>query len=766
MKQINIEVLTEKEIKHQGDLFGIFFEDLNHAADGGLYGELVRNRSFEFDELDCKGYHALTAWETVERDNSVIFNHVDDRAPLNAENRHYLVMESMTDGGKGGIRNLGFGSGIPVEEGKRYLFSCYYRLRGKKAAPLEVRLESADGTVCYAKSRLEAAAVVAGGWQKWECTLTADATDHSGRLALLTDGIMTIELDMISLFPEDTFLGRRNGLRRDVAQLLADMKPKFMRFPGGCLAHIGSLDADDRCGMYRWKKTLGPVESRPARRNTWNYNQTLGLGFYEFFLFCEDIGAEPLPVIAAGYDPHFLRMAPLDEMQEWIDEALDLIEFANGDEDTEWGAVRAQMGHPESFHLKYLAIGNEEVGDAFFERYEIILNAVKEKYPEIQVIGSAGPGSAGSEFEHGWAQARRTETSLVDEHFYQCPEWFLANVDRYQSYPADTKAFLGEYASKDDTWKNALMEAAFMTGMEKAEGVGLACYAPMLCHVDYQNWAPNMVTFDNHRSYGSPSYYVQKQFMVYQGESLLACQDDFSRESLRSQKVPSLKGEVSLDTSRADVEVTDFLVEKKDEENYTISFCFEKKSGGTAQDLNGVNSFCLSFAKQDEQNKLTWNFDGWQRLTSLGGVYQGKECDMGLYFLEIERNHVYRAKLTVENGMITAWIDGKAVLSHKVRSVEAEDLYYSAVKDADGSVILKLVNAEPEEKEITVSLNDTEKVFSSVAISAMEHFSLDERNSLDDPCRVSPAERQQAVEGNLFTYLLPGNSFTVLRFAK
>ena len=310
---------------------------------------------------------------------------------------------------------------------------------------------------------------------------------------------MVLDVDMVSLFPEETFRGRKNGLRKDIAELLEEMHPKFMRFPGVCLMHIGSLDPKDRSSIYRWKNTVGLVEKRPSRRNSWNYNQSMGLGYYEYFQFCEDIGAEPLPVIAAGYDPHFLRAVPMEQIQEWIDEALDLIEFANGGTETAWGALRAEMGHPEIFGLKYLGIGNEEIGEEYYERYEVMQKAIKEQHPEIQVIASAGPWCSGSEFTKGWNMARDTESGFVEEHYYQCPEWFLANMDHYENYPAEgPKAFLGEYASRGDTWKNALVEAAYMINMEKAPGVGLACYAPMLSNVDYENWHPDLIYFNSH----------------------------------------------------------------------------------------------------------------------------------------------------------------------------------------------------------------------------------------------------------------------------
>lgn len=784
MEKINITVFTEEEKKKQGDLFGIFFEDLNHAADGGLYGELIRNRSFEFDAVDREGYHSLTAWTTVERGDSVVRAHVETTQPLNPNNRHYLVLEVLTDGEGGGIRNDGYENGVPVKEGCDYHFSCYYRLRRGADVPLEIRLEDKEGTQCYAQNRF----VPKGGeWQRYECTLKANKTDHSARLVLLAHNPVDICLDMISLFPADTFLKRKNGLRADIAVMLSDMKPRFMRFPGGCLIHIGSLNAEDRCAMYRWKKTLGPVEKRPTWRNTWRYNQTLGLGFFEYFMFCEDIGAEPLPVISAGYDPHSLRAADLSDMQEWIDEALDLIEFANGGTETTWGSVRAQMGHPESFQMKYLAIGNEEVGDAFFERYEIILEAVKEKYPEINVINSAGAGSAGSEFDKGWKQARRTQTSYVDEHFYQCPEWFIANADRYESYEPSPKAFLGEYASKNDSWKSALAEAAFMTGMEKAEGVGLACYAPMLCNVNYKNWDPNLLYFDNHRVFGTPSYYVQKLFMNHQGDVMLRTVDNMEK---RKKKSPILSGQIGMSTQRACVDISEFrfmdmesgkTVElpnfmlssentyhpcmDTDSRNYSLSFRFRKKNGGCSDNLEGLCSFELEFAGRDRDNKLSWSIDGWQRHTSVTGFCQGHGADMGLYYFETELNREYEAKLVVEENIVRTYIDGVLYCDHICKSAEPDALYYSAVGENDGTVIVKAVNAEETEKEICIDLNQNVGTsWNRVLISSMEGFLPEDRNSFEEPQKVAPTEKEYKIDPEGYTFTLQGSSFAVLRF--
>ena len=317
--QATLNIYTKERGAELGDLFGIFFEDLNHAADGGLYAELVQNRSFEFDPIDRAEYHALTAWEKIERGGGKAEITIEDSYPINTRNLHYAAIDIILEGDGVGVMNLGFNSGIPVKQGENYLFSVYARREASFNEPVEVTIEGVDGIV-HSKATL---VVHSSEWVKYEMTMTANATDTSSRLVIVTKGKDKLYLDMVSLFPERTFLNRPNGLREDIAALLADLKPKFMRFPGGCLVHDGSLNPDDRNSMYRWKNTLGDIAQRPARRNNWSYNQTLGLGYYEYFLFCEDIGAKPIPILPGGYDPHHKRIVPLEELSPWVDDALD-----------------------------------------------------------------------------------------------------------------------------------------------------------------------------------------------------------------------------------------------------------------------------------------------------------------------------------------------------------------------------------------------------------------------------------------------------------
>ena len=750
-KQPVLTVDPSRQTKDLGDLFGVFFEDINHAADGGLYGELVRNRSFEFDAVDKEGYHALTAWRKVERGDAMSLIHVETAHPLNERNPHYLTVEVTRAGLGGGVMNEGYAGGMWVEAGRQYRFSCWYARQSAAAAPVSVTLETADGKVL---TRPAAFVPESRAWTRCELTLRAEGTG-AARLILLSRGVQTLCLDMVSLFPQDTFRGRENGLRQDVAQLIADMKPKFMRFPGGCLVHCGSLNADDRTSQYRWKNTLGAVEQRPARRNSWSYNQTLGLGYYELFCFCEDIGAQPLPILSAGWDPHTLRAAPLEDMQEWIDEALDLVEFANGGLETRWGAVRARMGHPAPFGLKYLGVGNEEVGDPFFERFAIIHQAVKARYPELRLIGTAGASCSGEVFEQGWEAARKAGSSYVDEHYYQSTTWLKANMHRYESYPDEQpRAFLGEYASRDDKYRNALVEAAYMTGMEKAPGLGLACYAPMLCHAGYINWKPDMIWFDNHRVYGTACYHVQKLFMNHQGDHEIFASLDAAQASAGEPIMAD--GQVVFHAVDP-IEVTDVVITRADGDEaircdsfalgggtedhavatipwqrYALDFTAVRHNDADAEFPRALE---VRFGIRDEGNYLRWIIDGWSQVSSLSAQIDGEYSDQEMYYAPAPCDQPVRYRLEVEDDTVRLYVNGhKRACAHNALPA-LDTLYYAAsVEDATGDVIIKAVNLKTE--AVNIRLDMPGLVGRSADVWRLEGYQPQDANSFDEPCKV------------------------------
>jgi alpha-L-arabinofuranosidase len=779
-----LRIQTKKTCKHLGHLFGIFFEDINNAADGGLYGELVQNRSFEFDPVDNPEFNAMTAWDVVQRKGSACSVHIEQHHPLNSNNPHYLVLEVLSEGEGAGIANRGYNTGIPLRKGAEYRFSLYARQISKSVSPLEIRLESSTGII-YGNTEIHPDS---HEWKQYHASLVSSEEDFSGRLVILARKKTTVALDMISLFPKDTFRGRENGLRKDIAELLADLRPRFMRFPGGCLVHSGSLDPDDRISMYRWKNTIGDVAARPPRRNNWRYNQTLGLGFYEYFLFAEDIGAEPLPILPAGYDPHSRRAAPLDEMEPWIQDALDLIEFANGGPDTAWGKKRAELGHPEPFNLKYLGIGNEEVGEDFFERYKLIHKRVKEKYPEIKLINTAGPNAAGSEFERGWASARENGSDYVDEHYYQAPEWFMANMHRYANYPENgPRVFLGEYASWGSSYRNALVEAAFMIGLEKAPAVGLACYAPLLSNADYQKWYPDLIYFNNHQAFGSACYYVQKLFMNHQGDDLLAVSADHLPEPEKTYE--PIRGKIVVVPTKATVQYKDFelvdphtgMVRKlpdvltggaslipvaETEGDFILRFTAVKLDESNQASPFGERGLEIRFGWQNEDNYLSWRIGAWQNQDSfLRSVVSGKSSDLTQSLFTVKEDVEYRCELRVTQRKMSGIINGSVINEAEDSLPVIDPLYYTASLDREsGDIIVKVVNLTEHERRVTISLEQYGAQGLNGTLYEMKGYDPDDENSFDDPKKVAYTERPFRAEKPEFEHIFEPRSLSVFRF--
>lgn len=507
-------------------MFGVFFEDINFAADGGLYPERIKNRSFEFNE-------PLAGWSKRERGQADGELTIRTDRPLNAENPHYLRMRVHVPGNGFVALNGGF-RGIGIQGGAQYVVSAYVRRVAAGPQVLRVLVTDERGGALGDASL----SGFTDTWRRYEAVITPSASNARAQFQIVVDQPGDVDLDMVSLFPKDTWNNRPNGLRADLVQLLADMKPGFLRFPGGCIVEGRRLEL-----RYQWKKTIGDVTERRAMINRWadendrvapDYYQSFGLGFFEYFQLAEDIGAAPLPILNCGMACQFNsgEMAPVDQLDEYIQDALDLIEFANGPVTSRWGAVRARMGHPAPFNLTMIGVGNEQWGARYIDRYKPFAAALKAKHPEIQLVTSAGPFPSGDRFDFLWAQLRALKADIVDEHYYQPPAWFLANATRYDRYErSGPKIFAGEYAAhtpgsgregRRNNWQAALAEAAFMTGLERnADIVRMASYAPLLAHVDAWQWAPDLIWFDNLRSFGTPSYYVQKLFGTNVGTRVL-----------------------------------------------------------------------------------------------------------------------------------------------------------------------------------------------------------------------------------------------------
>ena len=502
-------------------MFGIFFEDINFAADGGLYPELVKNRSFEFNE-PLAAWHDIMVVDTKGIAPGKGELRIRTDQPLNASNPHYLRVKVYEPGY--GFYNTGF-RGMGVESGKEYRFSAYARSGDVKAVRVTLTDEAGHK---IASGKLDGFGP--GAWKRHETVLRANATADKARLNLFVDEKGSVDLDMVSLYPVDTWKGRPNGLRKDLVQLLADMHPGFIRFPGGCIVEGRRLAT-----RYRWKTTVGDIAERKTIVNRWNdefdyrpapdYFQSFGLGFYEYFQLAEDVGAKPLPILNCGMACQFNsnETAAMEELHEYVQDAMDLIDFANGPVTSPWGKLRAQMGHPEPFHLEMIGVGNEQWGSRYVDRYKVFAAALREKHPEIKLVVAAGPAPDGEPFKTMWATWRELKPDLVDEHYYMAPEWFLENSGRYDHYDrSGPKVFAGEYAAQTDSttsaknrnnWKGAIAEAAFMTGLERnGDVVQMASYAPLMARVDAWQWTPDAIWFDNLHSYGTPNFYVQSMY--------------------------------------------------------------------------------------------------------------------------------------------------------------------------------------------------------------------------------------------------------------
>jgi alpha-L-arabinofuranosidase len=520
LKPVDIAIAVQpKKAKPVSDmLMGIFFEDINYAADGGLYAELVQNRDFEYALSEKEGrdktWTSTHSWSLKGEHTTFT---IDSTAPIHANNPHYAVLETKVPAAS--LVNAGF-DGIPVKKGERYNLSLISKQLAAKGGKLLVRLVDKNGTV-LAHTTLNTSS---SGWKTSKAVLTSSADANEAVLELQPLSAGRLALDMISLFPQETYNNRKNGLRADLAQTIADIRPRFVRFPGGCVAHGDGLD-----NIYRWKNTIGPLEARKPQRNLWNYHQTVGLGYFEYFQFCEDIGAAPLPVIAAGVpcqnSGHSPRGGgqqggiPLDQMDEYIQDILDLVEWANGDVKTKWGKKRAEAGHPKPFNLKYIGIGNEDlITDVFEERFTMIYNVMKERHPEITVIGTVGPFFEGTDYEEGWELASKLKVPMVDEHYYVSPGWFIHNQDFYDKYDrSKSKVYLGEYAAhlpgRPNNLETALAEALYLTSIERnADVVTMTSYAPMLAKEGHTQWNPNMIYFNNAEVKPTVGYEVQKLF--------------------------------------------------------------------------------------------------------------------------------------------------------------------------------------------------------------------------------------------------------------
>ncbi|MFK0152862.1 alpha-L-arabinofuranosidase C-terminal domain-containing protein [Streptomyces sp. NPDC090493] len=771
-------------------MYGVFFEDINRAADGGLYAELVQNRSFEYTADDNKSYTPLTAW-TVTGAARV----VDDDGRLNARNRNYLSLAAGS-----AVTNSGYNTGIRVEDGKKYDFSVW--ARADSGTTLTVGLSDSGGTLATARQ----VTVRKHGWARYQTTFAATRTSSTGRLTVA--GSDAAALDMVSLFPRDTYKHEPNGLRKDLAEKIAALHPGFVRFPGGCLVNTGSMqDYSEASGYqrkrsYQWKDTVGPVETRATNANFWGYNQSYGLGYYEYFRFAEDIGAMPLPVVPALVTGCGQNKAVDDDalLQRHIQDTLDLIEFANGPVTSEWGRKRAEMGHPRPFHLTHIEVGNEEnLPTEFFARFTRFRAAVQAKYPYMQVISNSGPDDSGSTFDTAWQLNKDAKVDMVDEHYYNSPQWFLQNNDRYDSYDrSGPKVFVGEYASGGNTFKNGLSEAAYMTGLERnADVVKLASYAPLFANEDYVQWRPDLVWFNNHASWGSANYEVQKLFMNNVGDRVVPSTATTTPDA--SGPISGAVGLSTWNTSAAydDVKVTDAdgntllsddfsgdaaqwthtgggswavqdgqYVETSDTAENTMVQAGD--TGWHDYDLHvkatkksGKEGFLVAFGVKDTGTYYWWNIGGWNNTqTAVEQAVDGGKSTLIAKPGSVDTGRAYDVDIKVRGRQVTLHLDGQEWGSF-TDDKPAEPFRQVVTEDSrTGDLIVKVVNARSTAARTAVDLGGAE-VAKTARVTTLA--AAPDAVNTETATAVAPVRSTFTGVADRFTYTFPANSVTFLR---
>lgn len=775
----------------QPTMHGVFFEDINYGADGGLYAELIENRSFEHRT-------GMWAWTEEKRGNASGASSLETDKGVHPNNPRFLRLK-VTEADEGfGVSNLGYG-GIPVKGGQAYRFSLHARGAADYAGGLLVRIESVGGRV-LAEGKIEK---VGSAWQRHTVGLNVSDTDNGAKLVVLANAPGVVDLDVISLFPKDTFKQRENGMRADLAKMIADMKPGFMRFPGGCI-----VEGKNLANAYRWKETVGPIWERKQNWNRWQevmaasnvseYSQTYGLGFFEFFQFCEDIGAAPVPVLNCGMSCQFQekQFVPLNELDPWVQDALDLIEFANGPATSTWGKVRADMGHPEPFNMKYLGVGNEQWGEEYFKRYVIFQKALKAKHPEIILITTSGPGVDDDHWKLAWGKFKSgVPAEIVDEHYYRPLDWFLQHASRYDTYDRKgPKVFAGEFAAhrkdKANALDSAICEAALMTGLlRNADLVHMSCYAPMLARENFTQWTPDLIWFDATRVMATPNYHVQAMFAANRPDRMLP--STFAN----NQAGGISRGKAGVGTWLTQAEYKDLVV--KDGAGKTLFSSGKKMEGidkrtgkwsvegdvlrqssaeegcialigdGTwtdgsisvkARKISGNEGFLVLFQSKDEKERSWWNIGGWGN-TAHGLEVRGTEIARAPG--RIENNRWYDIRIEIKGREISCFLDNKLI--HKVTQPVKPIVYAAAGIDRKaGEIILQIANPSSEAHSLAINLQGwkSNKPAQGKILTA---DTPDARNNLETPDFVAPKDLTAPVNAGVIQQNLPAWSHTTLR---
>lgn len=767
--RLTIEV-DRPGVKISPTLYGIFFEEINRAGDGGLYAEMVQNRSFE-DAAE------LVAWESLDEAASPgRLGLVRDRA-LDPRNPTALQLESPDGGARVGAVNRGF-NGMAVRAGESYRLSMYAAASEGFTGSLHAALQSEDGSKEYARAKVGGLGV---DWRQHSARLVPTATDRAARLALWMDQPGTIRLDMVSLFPANTFKQRPNGLRADLAQMLSDLKPAFVRFPGGCFVEGNKL-----ANAFRWKDTIGDIARRPGHWNLWGYRSTDGLGYHEYLQMCEDLGATALFVINCGmaHEDH----VAMDEMVPWVQDALDAIEYANGPADSKWGAVRAANGHPAPFGLTHIQIGNENGGPLYNERYALFHDAIKSRYPEIRLVANNW---------NGVPDSRPLE--IVDEHYYRDSEFFIENAERYDTYDRKgPRIYVGEYAvtqgcGKGNLWA-AIGEAAFMTGMERnADVIVMASYAPLFVNVGWRQWNPDAINFDAARAYGTPSYHVQRMFGNHRADVVLPVRIDSPKAQLRP-----IGGMVGVGTWDTQAEFKDIRVEDPagkvlfqpdlmdDLSGWRIAGGDWRVGGGVlhqvsgdkparllaggawrdctislkARKTGGSEGFLISF-RSGEHLRTWWNLGGWSN-QGHGVELANGPCGERVGG-RIETGRWYDIRIEVDGPSIRCLLDGRLV--HDLHHATEQPVLHAVAGriESTGDIVVKVVNVGREPQDTLVELSGLPSGTCDATVTTLASASRDDENTLDEPAKVAPVIEPARLAVPAFRRTVPGYSVTVLR---
>ena len=758
-------------------LFGIFFEDINLSADGGLYPELVRNRSFE--DADSLQYWKFTSPDGKSK-ASVIKANVQSKQPvppLNSFNRKALLVDA---NGSFKIENDGY-FGMNAVQGNSYTLKFAARATENFNSFLKIKMIGSNGTE-LASAELTG---FANDWKYFSAKLTATGSDPKAHLEISGEGSGKLYLDMVSLMPEKTW--KNHGLRVDLADAIDAIHPKFLRFPGGCW-----VEGDDFEHMNHWKNTIGNIDTRTPLWNIWGYNATHGLGFYEYLQLAEDLGAEPLYCINAGVSHK--EVTPMDQMGQWVQDALDAIEYANGPATSVWGSIRAKSGHPKPFNLKYLEIGNENYGKDYFANYEWIAKAVLAKYPDMKLIAN------------DWSGGHPTEPKpeYIDEHYYKDPDWFVLNATKYDTYDRKgPKIFIGEYAvtsgSGNGNLRGAIGEAAWMTGMERnSDIVAMGAYAPLFCNADHKRWPINLINFDSNRWYGLPSYYVQEMFSNNQGTVTLP----ITVEGGPTVEAPNSTGRIGLGTWNNAAEFKDLKVVAPDgkvlfksdfskniddwtkigQGDWSVHDGILKQSaiatGVTAfvgdkswkdytitlkaRKLSGENGFQIYFHNTNNGERIRWDIGGYNNSTNEMQIGLNAGSMKGT----VEIGRWYDVKLEISNNSVKGYLDGQLVQEVSNNNLNSKSLCASASRDdKSGDIILKIVNTSAKLVKTQIDLNGaTSLTGTGKAIVLTSASPLDE-NTLEAPVKVSPKTEDIKISGTVLKRIFPGNSMTVIRLA-